>query len=328
MRESLLLPVVYLFVFLILSLCLIGLNIITELAETTENSEESEFAIKKLPAIIRDVIPIGSIISLLFIFLRILKKPGIHFFSFLLPLITSFCVLFFGIISINMVITPVEDNITIENYIKPNKFLFFDNNILYTDTLTGNTIHNAILIDSNNLFLNSENDTEVYKFIEQANVTIDENNININTGYDSFSLSTKSYYSGFYTTDETAEYIFSSISLINKELNAFYSRNIIEFAVLCFSFVFIIMASNVFMRITRWPLFNFFVVMFMTIGAILLYNFLKNQIVMEFFSDISDSFFLRLLPCFSLIIIAVLFLLIDIIFIPFNFWNKEIENAQ
>ena len=330
MKQSIVLPVIYLLFFIVISLFLIGLNIVIDLSDTTENSGTSGFSIIKLPTIIRDVIPIASLVSLLFIFLRILKKPGIHFFSFLLPLITAFCVLFFGIISINMVVSPVDKDISIENYIKPNKFLIFDNNILYVNSMSGNTINNAILFNNTDLFLNLNISTNmekpVYQFIEQAQVSIADDTININKGNWSASLNIKSYYSGFYSTGKTMEYVLSGISSINIELNDFYNRNIMEFAILCFSFVFIIMASNVFMRISRWPLFNFFVVVFITIGSILLYNFLKDHIVLEFFSDISDSFFLRLIPCFCLIIIGVIFLFIDIIFIPFDFWKKEIEN--
>ncbi len=324
MKQSLVLPVIYLLLFIIISLFLVGLNIIIDLSDTTENSETSGFSFKKLPSIIRDVIPIASLVSLLFIFLRILKKPGIQFFSFLLPLITAFCALFFGIIGINMVVIPIDKEISIENYIKPDKFLIFNNNILYVNSISESTINNAILFNNAELFSNTESSS--YQFIEQARVYITDNTIDINTGNSTTSLNVKSYYSGFYSTGETMEYVLSSISLINVELNDFYNRNIMEFAILCFSFVFIIMASNVFMRISRWPLFNFFVVVFITVGSILLYNFLKNHIVLEFFSDISDSFFLRLLPCFSLMIIGVIFLFIDIIFIPFDFWKKEIEN--
>lgn len=322
MKNSLILPVIYLFVFLILTILLTGFNIVIKLAATMETSG---FSVKEIPVFIKNVIPVSGLLSLLFLFIRILKKPGMHFLSFVLPLATAFCALFFGIISINTVITPVEETVTIKNYIKPNKFLFSENNILYISNLSDNKIDNAIYIDTNNLFLEPENNTQMYQFIDSANVEIEDNKININTGRKVISLDT--IYSGYYSSGEIMETIFKSISSINKELSEFYNRNITEFAILCFSFVFIIMSSNVFMRITRWPLFNFFVVMFISIGAILLYNFLKNHIVLEFFTENTDSLFLRLIPCISLLIIGVLFLFIDIIFIPFNFWDKEIENA-
>jgi hypothetical protein len=263
----------------------------------------------------------------LFIFIRILKKPGIHILLFILPLITAFCVIFFGIIGINQIITPVEETVTIKNYIKPGKFLFFENNILYINSVTDNTINNAVYIDTDDLFLNPGNNMRVYQYIDRANVEIVDDKININSGSNIISLDRMTYYSGFYSADKTMESIFESISLLNKEINEFYNSNITEFAILCFSLIFIIMSSNVFMRITKWPLFNFFVVMFITIGSVILYNFLKNHIVMEFFAETSDSFFLRLIPSISLLIIGVLFVFIDIIFIPFDFWNREIENA-
>ena len=324
MRDSLILPIIYLFVFLILSLFLTGLYIVLELAATMETSG---FSINKLPLIIRDVIPVSSIVSLLFIFIRILKKPGIHILTFMLPLATAFCVLFFGIIGINMIVKPVEETVPVKNYIKPGKFLFFDNNILYIGSISDNTVSNIIYIDSNDLFLNPGNNMKIYKYIDRAQAELKDNKINIHSADITLSLDTMTYYSGFYAADSILESVFNGISLLNRELNEFLQNNLLEFAILCFSFVFIVMASNVFMRITRWPLFNFFVVMFITIGSVFLYNFLKNHIVMEFFSEISDSFFLRMIPSISLLLIGLIFVFIDIIFIPFDFWSREIENA-
>jgi hypothetical protein len=125
----------------------------------------------------------------------------------------------------------------------------------------------------------------------------------------------------------SVELFIKDFVLVTDELNNFFMNYKNTFYFLCFALVFAIMSCQVFLRITRWPLFNLLLLIILSRGFLTFYNLMRFEIIIKLLKLGSDSFFIRLLPSLCLVGLGILFFIIDILFIPANLRQKEIENA-
>ncbi|MGO9308609.1 MAG: hypothetical protein ACLQDL_06255 [Spirochaetia bacterium] len=96
-----------------------------------------------------------------------------------------------------------------------------------------------------------------------------------------------------------------------------------EFLASSFALVFLCAASLMLLRITRWPLLNIMVLGIAVRGYFSLYHFLAVSFAPQLAQAVTDSFVVRMFPPAVFICLGVIFLLMDILFIPADRWVSE-----
>ncbi len=96
-----------------------------------------------------------------------------------------------------------------------------------------------------------------------------------------------------------------------------------EFFASSFALVFLCTASLMLLRITRWPLVNIMLLGIAVRGYFSLYHFLAVSFAPQLAKVLTDPFVARMFPSAAFMGLAVLFLLVDILFIPGDRWVSE-----
>ena len=96
-----------------------------------------------------------------------------------------------------------------------------------------------------------------------------------------------------------------------------------EFFAASFALVFLCTASLMLLRLTRWPLINVMLLGIALRGWFSLYHFLAVSIAPQVARAVTDSFVARMAPSGAFIALGVLFLLVDILFLPGDRMSAE-----
>lgn len=324
-KNSFVIPI-YIILFFILSF--IVLTTLNLLAEITLNhpasfSPDNQFVISNLPKCMFQVFPFALIISTSLLFFRELVKPGNHLFSFLLIFITLFCFLFFGTKLISFLPKQTPKSKNIEYYLSERKITTLNDFSIYVDKIEGNRLYNLFLFSSS---LQPPH----LNFYNEALTTINKNELKFSLLRNKKeNLSTKATsigYSFFSLSDDFRYFIDSFLffsSYLEKEIKKFDLYSIL----FTLSLAFYLTGTGLFMRITRWPMFNFILYFSLIIFMFPGFHFFSIQIIPEIENLIPNSNSQRLLPIILIGAIGIIFNIIDFLFIPYDRWKKDLTHG-
>ncbi len=328
MKDSLLLPVIFLLIFLVVFLLIAGLATLKSWGEcfSEGNNTLVEAISHNLPVRLLQILPVSILISLAALFIRILIKPGSRFLSFLFPLGTAFALLIFGYYFLNEISHPEgtspnteERAVKAERFLLPGKFTDLGGYTVYTESLQDGEAANLILIGDKQKKFNFYSRVEIKADAQGITLyTLNEKEVKINA---------RPVYSFIFQEEPRLRSLFRDIGLLNDELARQYHNSRTGFLILSFSLFFFCVASSVFMRISRWPLLNFIIVLLILRGIFSLFRFLKTEIILELKKALVDSPLIDSLPAMILLFLGLVFLLIDLVFVDYNFWQREIQGG-
>ena len=334
MKDSLLLPVIFLLIFLVVFLLIAGLGTLKNWGECFSEGSITlvEAIFHNLPARLLQILPVSILISLVALFIRILIKPGSRFLSLLLPLGTAFAVLVFGYYFLNEVnvmnVTspPEKKAVKAERFLLPGKFIDLGGYTVYAESFQDGEAANFILIEDGKS--STENEQKKFNFYSRVKISADAQGITLNTSEKKkLKINARPAYSFIFQEEPLLSSFFRDIGLLNVELDRQYHNSRTGFLILSFSLVFFCMASSVFMRISRWPLFNFMIGLLILRGIFLLFRFLKTEIIQELKKVLADSPLIDYLPAMIFLFPGLVLLLIDLVFVDYNFWKREIQGG-
>jgi hypothetical protein len=95
-----------------------------------------------------------------------------------------------------------------------------------------------------------------------------------------------------------------------------------EFFLAAFAFLFLCTSSMAILRFTRWPLVNALFLITAVRAYFLLYHFLSITVGPAIGKGVTDPLIVKLFPSIAFMILGVLFLIVDIVFIPNNRMNE------
>ncbi len=344
MKDSLLLPVIFLLIFLVVFLLIAGLATLKSWGECfSEGGNTLVEAISyNLRVRLLQILPVSILISLTALFIRILVKPGSRFLSFLLPLGTAFAVLIFGYYFLNEMnetspyagtshragtSPPTEKRaIKAERFLLPGKFTNLGGYTVYTESLQNGKAANLIIMEDGKSA--AENEQKKFNFYSRVKINADAQGITLYPANEKeVKINARPVYSFIFQEDPRLSSFFRDIGLLNCELDRQYHNSRTGFLILSFSLLFFCVASSVLMRISRWPLLNFMIGLLILRGIFSIFRFLKTEIILELKKVLADSPLIDSLPAMIFLFLGLVLLLIDLVFVNYNFWKREIQGG-
>jgi len=330
-----LLPVIFLLIFLVVFLLIAGLGTLKSWGECfSEGSNTLVEAIShNLPVRLLQILPVSILISLVALFIRILIKPGSRFLSFLFPLGTAFAVLIFGYYFLNETLPHAgtlphaeKTAVKAERFLLPGKFIDLGGYTVYAESLQDGEAANFILMEDGKS--GTENEQKKFNFYSRVEINAGAQGITLYPSNEKeVEINVRPVYSFIFQEDPLLNSFFRDIGLLNAELARQYHHSRTGFLILSFSLVFFCVASSVFMRISKWPLLNFMIGLLILRGMFSLFRLLKTEIILELKKVLAESSLIDSLPAMIFLFFGLVLLLIDLVFVDYNFWKREIQGG-
>ncbi|MBN2737116.1 MAG: hypothetical protein JXR70_09065 [Spirochaetales bacterium] len=275
-----------------------------------------------LPECMFRVFPFALILSTILLFFRELVKPGNRFISFILILTTLFCFLFFGIKLISLIPEGQQKTKNIEYFLVEKEINNFQDYAIYPGKIEGNRLYNLFIYHKN-----IENPQT--RFYNEAITTINQNDLKfslLRNQKENINIKAQPYGHNYYDEPEDFRYIISSFMYFSDYLKKEIRNFDLYALLLAIAFAMFITGTGLFMRITRWPMFNFIIYFFAMVFIFPCFYFFSTQILPEAGNLIPGPDSKRILPIILFSALGIIFNIIDFIFIPYDRWKKDINH--
>jgi hypothetical protein len=272
-------------------------------------------------------------------------RPGSRLLSFLLVLTVAFLSFVFIELGIDAVAVKVKPPFHVGDKLQEKRLYSHEKGIFYIGEIKDNEINGFAAISTNppsgkgaagegaagegatgeDAAGEDAAEKSAIQYIPQARMRTDtENNlIYLDSLWGTLNIPANTIERRVFKPVSALQRFFDDYQKVNSDLQSFMRSQRWEFYLLCFSLVFFALTSGMWMRITRWPVFNFLVVLLVLRGGFFLYALLREDLVKELGKLLTDSLLVRILPTLSLLAIGVLFFLIDLLFVPYESIREE-----
>ncbi|MBN1697030.1 MAG: hypothetical protein JW881_05925 [Spirochaetales bacterium] len=319
-------PFIFLFVLIVIFLLLTSIHVLNQvLAEHIEAGQITiGFILSAFPFAFLYALPASVLLAYIFIFFKMLKTPGYRFFTVIFVAGAAFVVLAAGMIFFTA-ITPKgqSERKTVEQIILPGKFYNAEKATINTGAIDNNTLSNTLVFSPGSMRTRMA-------FYRNGVGRISGNIIRLSLsgdGREMISLPVGNPYRSAGSNDFFTSEFFSAYGDFVRDLIQLVVSGGIGFYIYCFAFSFFFMTTGVFMRISKWPLFNLCFMFFIITGVFFLYRLYKNILLIELDKLMKGITLSSMVPAVALIITGALLFLIDILFIPAGFEKKETAGA-
>jgi len=334
-KNAVLLPIFFLFLFLIISLLFTALNLLQSLSMAQEPG--TALVVSTLPRSLLHMLPASCVFALLFLFPRMVRKPGFRLLSFLLLAATASAVLIFvqrgiePLVAQEKAVEPaaMEPAAVGPAAMKPaairldaGKFFTHGRGIFFADEREDTRYFlNTVLIDDSDPVREWK-----MEFFPRLQFHVEENLISVKLSEISqpdLKLPAERNVRQIFRTDAMIDSLVRDYQLLTQEIEVLMKAGGSEFYLLCISLATFVLGSYTLMRTTRWPLFNFLLVLLLIRGVLYLYALIRLDFADELGKLITESSLARILPSLVMIGLGVLLILIDILFVPSRSGEEE-----
>lgn len=324
-RNTIILPARFLFYFLIFLLGLTAVDFLMALSISPEQPGIIPLLIDRLPYTLKSALVASCLAGFLAIFFTMLKKPGSRLMSFILLLLTASAVLIFGRLGLQGILPPASREQA--PVVVPGKFHAHRNGSFYVDEVLDGKFNRIVIFSKDE----DSEDEEKYKskYIPSSSVQREKSRIILRAGDgEEMTLEVANDAKIRIQPEKSLKPLLSEYELLNGELDSLMESSFPEFILLCAALVFVLLSTQVLMRISRWPLFNFLLVLSVIRGISFLYSSLRTGSINVLETLVSEGLFSRILPSLLFLALGVLLSLIDILFVPYDFWTKEVDHEE
>jgi hypothetical protein len=295
-----------------------------------------EMLLKVVPAAFRQVFLPAVLLSLFFALVRMRRKPGLVFLSYLLLGALAFGALYFGpqlvAAPLNAEIAKVraESVVGLRDLAYPRQLIPLEGAYLYFDRKEGADLVDGFLVDD-------ARPAPRVDFFDRAPVTTgaDGARLGLPGPAGAKTLAPQAAESAPFAPDTSVQSTFAFFQSLNDRFLAFSGERTGAALVVCLVVVLVVLSSSVFLRVTRWPLANVFIALLVLCLILAFYNFLINQFLVEvkkllgesFWTTLApkggplaaffgESFWLTIVPNGVLAFLSLVFFLFDFVFLP------------
>lgn len=323
-RDIFRLPALFLFVFILFFLLLFALTLLSLWGSL--HSEGAEVALQRVvarvPGTLLGILPISVFLSLLIVLLAIALRPGSRFLSLVIPLAGAFALLIFGYQVLHdfgaraggagapvLVQAP-------QAYLVPGVFNSTAGKVIYLETLQGNSTSSMVLLEGGNPGRN-------LLYFPQGQVSVSEQNVVLRMAGHALEIDPEPVYSSLFRKDPVLQPLFSDLSFLGAELESMFQASSFSFYFTVLALVAAVYSCGIFLRLSRWPLLNAVLALLAMRGLLALLRLLREGVVFELGKALRNPQALQVLPELVLLILGVLFLFLDLLFVPFERLRRE-----
>ncbi len=324
MKDALRLPLIFLLFFILVIIFFSGLSLLSLWGSLYSENPDTvkKLVLERAPATFKEMLPMSVLLALVFLLFRIVNNPGNRFLSFIIPIGAAFAVLVFGYSALKSIGPgPVGNEVTPARYLIPGRFNYFEDRSVYVASLSGNKAENIIITESNN------RERHLAYYPDGEIEAGEEGLVLFVPGSEPLTFSSKPVFADLFAQDRFGQDFFQDIRLLNQELDRLFRESKTGFFLLGFALILSFFSISVFMRISKWPLFNLLLGILVMRLLFYIFRFVRGEIARELKSILGDQGMFESLPAFILMCFGALMLIIDILFVPFDRWKRELRGA-
>ncbi len=290
--------------------------------------------IENIPHILYRAAPISTFFTLLLISFRVLMKPGKRFPTLLVLLAISSSVFFVSVYSTaSFYDNSAFRSVSFRDRIFAERLNPVGEYTIYPFAISGDSIEKLVVYKlsksrGDGSAKSERGAKETLTYYDSATVTEDKDGVTLFSGSSrifTVNGSELSTFGSIFTRRGFIKFFLSDLVRVNMDISNAFHGSKRYFFLLSFSIIFLFVACGMFMRLTKWPLFNILLSLLVLRGVFYLYGFLKSDVASGIAKFLSIPGLEGYFPVYSFFLLGFLLFLIDFLFIPFDRWEREIE---
>jgi hypothetical protein len=324
MKEPLRLPFVLLLVFLCTLAVLTSLQLFAGwgLEDWPVRSFTLELAAARLPRALFEVMLPAVLLSVVLLGFRMVRRPFSRLLGFLIVLGVSYAVLVNGMIWSHRAESGVRQGVgtsAAAQMLPPDSFTAVGARYVAAAAVNGDRLEAVLVIDPART---------APRFTLYASGTVSTKG-----GVASLQLAgakplslreeMKPAAASLFAADRFTELFLRDFRVMTGNLRELLIRSPGRFLFACFGLLFLVSASLVLLRITRWPLLNVLLLVLAVRAYLLLYHWLAVDLAPTIARIVSDPLLAQLAPSAAFVVLGGFLLLVDILFVPPDRWTAE-----
>lgn len=325
-KDTILFPIVYIVVFAAALSVLCVFNIIYTAGAQASllPALSQDLIIGLIPHAVATMFVFALFLTNFFLLVRLQRKPGLRFASFFLIMTCSLLIFLLGYDFINTNYAkgdlPHSGKVSeSQDIVAPQKLIAFQESTLYFEASDGSRLENIVIINNNP----TAPDIAFYK---TGLLSVSGNLVVLNASNPAsaqFTLSAQPPLSSLFTAEGVIALLISHYEKLGATLNDLYNSKRAEFYLFSLAILFLMLTAGFFMRLTRWPLFNAFLYIFVLLLVFMFNNFAVYTMIPELEKFMGKNFLLNILPSVILLILAVTFFLLDFVLLPQTQYRRK-----
>jgi hypothetical protein len=279
-------------------------------------------AVQKLPRSLYDVLVPSVILSIVLLGLRLVRRPFSRFIALLIVLGVGYIVLVNGMLLLRPLAgaSPAAQ-VTARQYIPPSTFVRVGERMINVRSLADTRARAVLVFDPSRAGAKFAVSPEATAVIANGSLRLTTSGPPPQTVTGSPDLS----WTSVFAPDRFTSLFLRDVRTMTTDFQGLLVSARAEFFAASFALVLLCTASLMLLRITRWPLVNIMLLGLAVRGYFSLYHLLAVDFAPQLAQVVTDRFVVRMFPTAAFIGLAVLFLLVDILFIPGDRWVSEKE---
>ena len=269
------------------------------------------FAARQFPRSIYGVLVPSVVLSIVLLGLRIARRRISRFVALFIVLAVGYLALVNGMLWIRPLAGSPAAAESPREFLAPSTFARVGDRVVAVRSLVGDRATAVLIYDASA--------TPRFTVAPAADATVRGGMLTITTeGRRPLTISGAPdlTWTSVFAPDRFTDLFLRDIRTVSTDFQRLQVSSRGQFFTACFALVFLCTASLMLLRLTRWPLINVMLLGIAVRGWFSLYHFLAVSIAPQVARAAPDSFTARMVPSIAFVALGVLFLLIDILFLP------------
>lgn len=314
MKEPWKVPFIFLFILIVITFICAALDTLAGwgLSDSAARGFSLAYAVQRFPRSLYDVLVPSVVLSIVLLGLPLARRQISRFIAFVIVLGIGYLALVNGMLWIRPLasLPPAAEGAA--QYIAPARFVSIGERMVLVRSLAGNRARDVLLYDP-------AGTPARFTVAPEATVSVRGGDLSLSVsapGAVTLRGAPDLSWSSVFAADRFTEILLRDVRVMSSDFQRLLAASRAEFFAASFALVFLCTASLMLLRLTRWPLINLALLGIAVRGWFWLYHYLAVSAVPALSRAVADSFVVRMAPTGAFLAIGVLFLLVDIIFLP------------
>jgi hypothetical protein len=346
MKDLLRLPALFVLFFILLLCMFSGLSLLAQWGQGLSAGREPALVETawQLPRLLSGALPVSVMAALMLLLFRVANRPASRLLSLVIPLGAAFVLLAFGYQLLHGLPPPPARSGTAAEaqgppaaapslYMLPGVFNQVGDRIVYPESVTGGllgpTVYaEGLLVGEGGSVGRAAEGGQVLRYYSTGRARATSEGLTMGwPGRGTVQLRAEPVFATLFGPDPALRWLFADLQLLNGELDRALAASLPSFYLTCLALVFCFYAVGMFFRLSRWPLLNALLAILAARGVLLLLRVLRQGVAVELGKIFGITRTLQLAPAMGLLLVGIVLFLLDLLFVPFDRWKGELDNA-
>ena len=319
MKEPLKVPFIFLFILICTTLVCAALDILSAwgLYESAARNFTLAYAVQKLPRSVYDVLVPSVVLSIVLLGFRLARRQLSRFVTLIIVLGVGYIVLVNGMLLVRpFAAASAGIRESPRQSFPPSTFVRVGERMVNVRSLSDTRARGILIFDP-------ARTQGRFQVAADGTATVRGGSLTLTTSGNrplTISGAPDLSWTSVFAADRFTILFLRDIRTMTSDFQGLLERSRAEFFASSFALLFLCTASLVLLRITRWPLLNVMLLGIAVRGWFSLYHLLAVSFAPQLAQVVTDSFVARMFPSAVFVGLAVIFLLVDILFVPGDRW--------